>query len=187
MENIHTHFQWNNDPELNRLDSEVPFEKEPFRVFKERFEAMCTQPSPTDHDFEIHVKDGPLIGVAYVGHISEHNRHGTVSITIGDRDYWGQGYGRAALRLLLAYSFRELGLHRVRAEAFAYNAAWKRLLDGAGFTKEGVARDYLRRDGQYWDKVLYGLLAPEYTEHVAGGDGTAADGLEDVDMQVRMA
>lgn len=162
IENLYTHFRWNNDPELNRLDSEVPYERESLGQFKKRFEQMCFHSSPSSWDFEIHLEEGTLIGVAYVSDISDHNRHGTVGITIGDRDFWGQGYGRESLELLLAFCFDELELHRVSAETFEYNTAWRSLVKEVGFRKEGTARDYLRRDGTFWDKESYALLESEY-------------------------
>lgn len=162
IENIYTHFRWNNDPELNRLDSEMPYEEESFGAFKKRFEQMSDYPDPTHQDFEIHVKDGSLIGVAYVTAISTHNRHALVGVTIGDRAYWGEGFGRESLALLLDYCFEELNLHRVSAETFEYNEAWENLVREMGFTREGTARDYLRRDGTFWDKGTFGLLEHEY-------------------------
>ena len=164
MENIYTHFRWNNDPELNRLDSEIPYEEETFGEFKKRFEQMCYNPSPKHYDFEIHTEDGDLIGVAYVARISEHNEHGLLGITIGDRDYWGKGYGRESMRLILEFCFQTLALHRISAETFEYNTAWRDLVEGMGFVKEGTAREYLYREGRYWDKMNYSLLEHEYEE-----------------------
>jgi len=165
MENIHTHFHWNNDSELNRLDSEVPYEEETFGQFKNRFEQMCVNPSPSQRTFEVHAIDDEeerLIGVVYATRISMHNLHAQVGITIGNRDYWGRGYGRASFELLLSYCFEQLGLHRVSAETFEYHTAWQDLVEGMGFQREGMAREYLRRDGRYWDKELYSLLEAEY-------------------------
>jgi len=163
MDNIYVHFRWNNDPELNRLDSEVPYEKETFGQFKQRFEQMCHNPSKSHHNFEIHAGD-TLIGIAYVARISEHNHHGLIGITIGDREYWGDGFGRESMALLLSYCFEHLGLHRVGAETFEYNTAWRDLVEGMGFQKEGSTRDYLYREGTYHDKVSYGLLEEEYAQ-----------------------
>jgi RimJ/RimL family protein N-acetyltransferase len=162
MDNIYTHFRWNNDPELNRLDSEIPYEEESFGEFKARFETMCFNPAPSHRDFEIHTTEGTLIGVAYVARISEHHMHGLLGITIGDRDYWGRGFGRESMRLLLDYCFDELSLHRVSAETFEYNTAWRELVEGMGFTQEGTAREYLYREGRFWDKQNYALLEDEY-------------------------
>ncbi len=164
--NIHQHFKWNNDPELNRLDSELPYSKESFGEFKKRFERMIYHPSFNSQDFEIYAEDDVLIGIAYIANLSDHNKHCSVSITIGNRDYWGKGYGRDALRLVLRYCFDTLEMHRVDTELFSFNDAWKRLVLWAGFHQDGVMRDYLFRDGQYWDKEVYAMLEPEYRAQV---------------------
>jgi len=166
-ENLYKHFQWNNDPELNHLDSEIPYRRETLGTFKRRFEQMIYQPAPDSCDFEIYADDGTVIGVAYVVNISTYNRHCTLGITIGDRDYWGKGYGRAALRTLLRYCFDELNMHRVSAESFEYNEAWRKLIVWAGFKKEGTGRDYLFREGRFWDKNIYAILEAEYRSRVA--------------------
>ena len=166
-ENLYKHFQWNNDPELNRLDSEFPYEKEPLGVFKRRFEQMIDHPAPDSRDFEICAEDGTVIGVAYASGISAHHRHCTIGITIGDRAYWGKGYGRASLRKLLSLCFDEWEMHRVWAEIFEYNAAWRKLVEWAGFTQEGTDRDYLYRDGAFWNKHTYAILEDEYRAHLA--------------------
>jgi len=175
MENIHTHFRWNNDAELNRLDSEAPHEEESFGSFKDRFERLCREEVPRHRHFEIHdtVEDS-LIGVAYAAEISLHNRHALVGVTIGEREYWGQGYGRESLRLVLRYCFQTLELHRVSAETFEYNTAWRDLVEGLGFTEEGVAREYLHRDGAFWDKHLYSMLAREYRRQFGTPEEPAA-------------
>ena len=165
-ENLYKHFAWNNDPELNRLDNEFPYEKETLSAFKRRFEQMIDHPSPESRDFEICVDDGIVIGIAYVARISQHNRHCTIGITIGDRDYWGKGYGRASIEALLRFCFEELNMHRVSAEIFEYNAAWRKLAVWAGFKQEGTDRDYLYRDGQFWDKHVFAILEEEYRSHL---------------------
>lgn len=162
-DHIHTHFRWNNDPELNRLDSEVPFQKESFGTFKRRFEQLCDSPEETHYAFEIHsIAEEELIGVASLYGISPSNAHGRISITIGNRSYWGSGYGRGAMSLLLSLCFDKVGLHRVSAETFEFNDAWTRLVRGSGFKHEGTAREYLFRDEQFWDKDHYALLKRDY-------------------------
>ena len=161
-ENIYKHFEWNNDPELNRLDSELPYRRESFADFKARFEQMVDHPGPHSLDLEIHAENDELIGLAYAVDISPHNRHCTVGVTIGDRNYWGDGYGRESLELLLEHCFDTLDMHRVHTETFEYNEAWQNLVRDAGFKQEGVERDYLYRDDEYWDKEVYSMLEDEY-------------------------
>lgn len=167
MVNIYRHFEWNNDPELNRLDSELPYAKESFGAFKRRFEMMLYRPSMNSQDFEVHAIDGALIGVAEITDISEHNRHCNVNVTIGDRAYWGQDYGLDALRVLLAYCFDVLRMHRVTTQALAYNTAWQEAVERLGFKREGVERDFVYRDGAYWDRTRYALLEEAYRATVA--------------------
>ena len=162
FENIYKHFEWNNDPELNRLDSELPYEKETFGDFKNRFEQMVYHPVPQNRDFEIHAEDETLIGLAYIVGISEPNKHCAVGITIGDRNYWGEGHGRDSLEVLLDYCFNTFRMHRVSTETFEYNEAWRTLVRDAGFQRDGIERDYLYRDGEYYDKEIYSMLAEEY-------------------------
>ena len=50
IENIYIHFKWNNDPELNRLDSEAPYSPESFGAFKKRFERMARSEHPHNRD-----------------------------------------------------------------------------------------------------------------------------------------
>jgi diamine N-acetyltransferase len=164
LENIYTHFKWNNDPELNRLDSEEPYVEESFGTFKKRFERMMVQPDPECQDFEIHTEEGTLIGVAFVAGISGHHLHCSIGVTIGERDFWGQGYGREAMSSLLTYCFESLGMHRVTAECFEYNEAWRRLVEGMGFTTEGTDREYLLWEDKYYDRIRFGMLAGEFGE-----------------------
>lgn len=162
IDNIYKHFEWNNDPELNRFDSEIPFVEESFGDFKKRFDHMVYEPVPSSRDFEIHTNDDTLIGVAYIAGISEANRHCKIGVTIGDRNYWGQGFGRESLELLLDYCFNDLKMHRVSAETFEYNTAWQKLVEHMGFKKEGTEREYLFRDGRFWDNEIYSMLEQEY-------------------------
>ena len=43
-----------------------------------------------------------------------------------------------------------------------------------GFQKEGTVREYLRRDGEYWDKEIYGLLEREYRARHSGAEEAAS-------------
>ena len=169
MEHLHTHYRWNNDEALNRLDSETPFVQEPFGAFYRRFEALVYQSQPDARDLEIHTRDGALIGVAFIDDIDEGNRRCRIGITIGEPAYRNQGLGRDALEALLPYLFDTLGFHRVTADAFAYNEAWRHLLTSAGFRAEGCLHDYLFRDGRYWDKMIYAMLNTDYAARARGG------------------
>jgi ribosomal-protein-alanine N-acetyltransferase len=85
----------------------------------------------------------------------------TQSCTLG---YWvgaayaKQGYMTAAVRAVVPFVFNSLELHRLEAACLPTNTASMRLLERVGFKREGLARSYLRINGEWRDHVLYALL-----------------------------
>ncbi len=59
-------------------------------------------------------------------------------------------------------AFDELGLHRLTATVFSYNPRSIALLEKLGFRREGTFREFLLRDGERHDMLLYGLLRREW-------------------------
>ena len=71
------------------------------------------------------------------------------------RPYWGRGIVTEAVTAVTRYAFAELGLHRVFAVPFARNAASARVLEKAGWTREGLMRRSAVKDGVVLDQWLY--------------------------------
>ena len=67
--------------------------------------------------------------------------------------------GSGATRLLSEWAITALGMERVELLAHPANEASQRLALRAGFTREGLLRDYRRRKGQREDLVMFSLLA----------------------------
>jgi len=74
------------------------------------------------------------------------------------------GYGREAMHVGLNFVFNELNLYRVCLTVFSYNESAIALYEALGFTREGVYREHLERDGRRHDMYLYGLLRSEWLE-----------------------
>lgn len=72
--------------------------------------------------------------------------------------YAGNGYISAAARAAVRYGFEDLDLHRVEAACQPDNPASLRVLEKAGFTREGIARAYLKINGAWRDHVLFGIV-----------------------------
>ncbi len=85
-----------------------------------------------------------------------------MGIGIGERDYWGRGYGTDAMQVLLRYAFDELNLHRVSLGVFEYNTRAIRAYEKAGFVVEGRGPQELHRDGRRWDMIFMGILREEW-------------------------
>ena len=67
-----------------------------------------------------------------------------------------------ALRALLPFVFDELRLHRLEAACLPHNESSKAVLAKVGFHDEGLARQYLRINGQWADHLLFALLRADY-------------------------
>lgn len=89
-------------------------------------------------------------------------RSAEFSILIGAREFWGQGIGEEAGRLLLTHAFRALGLHRVGCGTSSDNAGMRKLATALGMTEEGRRRAAMWSDGQWVDVIEYGILAEEF-------------------------
>jgi len=105
--------------------------------------------------------DDKLIGTISLHTIEWNNKTCILSIGIGEADYRNGGYGTEALRLILAFAFFELNMHRVGLEVISYNYMAKRAYEKVGFKVEGTIRECVDRDGEKYDKILMGVLRDE--------------------------
>ena len=82
----------------------------------------------------------------------------------GSLGYWmgatfvRRGHMTAAVKAVLPFTFSTLRLHRVEAACIPTNTASIRLLERAGFTREGYARQYLCINGTWQDHLLFARL-----------------------------
>ena len=81
-----------------------------------------------------------------------------LGITIGEREYWGRGYGRDAVRVLIEYGFRIRNLRKIWLTVHANNPRAIRSYESVGFVEEGRQRAQVWSDGEYVDLVYMGLI-----------------------------
>lgn len=81
-----------------------------------------------------------------------------------DKDHEGRGYMTEAVKLLVDFGFRELKLHRIWGEAKPSNQGSIRVLEKAGFEREGIARKNVRINGRWEDHMILSILNPEDAE-----------------------
>lgn len=102
------------------------------------------------------------IGITSLIQIDFKNRNGECIIDIGEKEYWGKGYGTEALKLLLDYAFLEMNLHRVSLRVFSFNEKAVSMYEKIGFKQEGVSRQSIFREGKWHDIIHMGILQHEY-------------------------
>ena len=76
----------------------------------------------------------------------------------------GKGYGTEAIMIMVDYLFLSRELMRVQATADVSNIASQRVLEKAGFTKEGIIRKSGFNRGKWCDDCLYSILREEWKE-----------------------
>jgi RimJ/RimL family protein N-acetyltransferase len=72
----------------------------------------------------------------------------------------GRGVATTIARLLAEQAF-SLGVQRVAAYVNVGNTASERVVERAGFTREGIVRSMPKPDGRRVDKTLFSLLPGE--------------------------
>ena len=167
LQNVVTHYNWNNDEELNYYDSEYPHIYESFESFLKRVKSVIDDQNAAADLFEIHLSDNnELIGIVDIHSIDTYNRRCFVECTIGDKDFANRGYEGEALRRALDYCFSEMEMHKVCVSSFDFNTNWIEQVLSLGFRKEGEFRDHVLKKGKYRNKLFFGLLAEEYEKAI---------------------
>ena len=105
--------------------------------------------------------DGQLAGsiTAYrQGNI--HRRTAELGYYLGE-PYWGKGIATCAVQQFCRHLFATTDLLRIFAEPFSTNRASCRVLEKAGFQREGLLRKNAVKNGVVRDMVLYALVGEE--------------------------
>lgn len=154
--------RWGHDSEYGRLlDLDPGHLHSPKRV-KEWLEKELEKDPPEMWLFGVRALEADkLIGFVELNGVTPHGDT-FVGIGLGERDYWGKGYGTEAMKLILRFAFVELGLHRVSLDVFEYNPRGVKSYEKAGFRHEGRVRETILRDGRRSDVFFMGVLREEW-------------------------
>lgn len=127
--------------------------------------------------FAICLKDDHrAIGVTALHRVDLVSRAAVYSICIADSTQWKHGFGGEVTRMMLAYAFDILNLHRVQLHVWAENAAGIRAYEKAGFVREGCLREAMAHDGRYCDFLVMGVLEAEWRARQAEKQQQAPNG-----------
>lgn len=98
---------------------------------------------------------------------------------LGQR-FWNRGIATAAVRAVTKYGFEQFSLTRIYALPFASNVASHRVLEKAGYVREGVLRRSAIKNGIVVDQVLYAV-----TDQDGAGAARRAQAAGTLDEPVR--
>jgi RimJ/RimL family protein N-acetyltransferase len=158
--------RWARDSEFWRLANFDPARLWSVKGVKEWVEKQQEYDRGDQFAFSIRtIQEDRLIGDVGLDGVLWNHGESFVGIGIGEREYWGRGYGTDAMRLILRYAFSELNLQRVSLNVFEYNSRAIRSYEKIGFVHEGRQRGVLIRDGRRYDLVYMGILREEWQSH----------------------
>jgi RimJ/RimL family protein N-acetyltransferase len=147
------------DPGIGGENGMPPFDEEEFRaVLRDLIPKLSAQGVLFPYVIE-DTTDGTIVGGVTLRHFDP--MRGVIEV-----GYWlfpdarGRGLATRAVRAVAREAFAS-GLWRIEAHVRIGNDVSERVLERAGFTREGVKRRYLRHDGERVDATLFSLLADE--------------------------
>lgn len=155
---IPTFVRWFNDPEVTQyLKMFMPMSvAQEERWFENQLDDQRR------FIFGIETLEGKLIGNIGLHDINWKDRKAVLGIVIGEKEYWGQGYGSDAIRTLLSFCFTRMNLRRVSLSVWEYNKRAQRCYEKCGFQVEGRLRKAHFYGGEYHDEIVMSVLAEEF-------------------------
>lgn len=146
---------WANDPDIKVLIGGIfPVSEIEHQRW---FESKVLEPINKIFGIEYN-ENSEIIGIIGLKDTDLVNRSSELYIYIGNKEYWGKGYGTQAVSRLVEFCFEELNLNRISLCVFDYNERAIASYKKAGFKVEGVLRQSLYKKGKYHDKVLMSVL-----------------------------
>lgn len=150
--NWQEYFKWMNDPEVNKY-METRHQSQSIEAIKEYFQNHTDKVS--EPWFAICINgSNEHIGNLKLGPINWIHRFADLSLFIGEKNYWGKGYGTEAIDLAVNYAFKILNLHKVKAGIYAPNNGSFLAFKRAGFKECGLYEWDRWLDGQYVDLII---------------------------------
>ncbi len=98
-----------------------------------------------------------IIGMIDLNSINQTHRRGELGYWLA-KPFWGQGIMLEATNLLTIYAFEKLNLERIYAHVQPENRSSWKVLEKAGYEREGLLKKYLCKNGTMLDRYIYAKL-----------------------------
>ena len=107
--------------------------------------------------------DGIAVGaIGYVPGRDVERYSAEIGYWLGE-SHWGKGIVTEAVRLVTEHAFVQMGFLRLFALPFADNVGSVRVLEKAGYEREGLLRASSVKFGQPKDQYMYARINPDWT------------------------
>jgi len=133
----------------------------PYTIEDARWWIEHTSQENPERSFAIASAEEPIGGIGLIFGDGVHRCSAELGYWLGE-PYWGRGIMTRAVSALTEYALKKLPLNRIYAEPFANNLASIRVLEKAGFQREGFLRDSVVKNGEILDQILYARLVSDH-------------------------
>jgi [ribosomal protein S5]-alanine N-acetyltransferase len=172
-------FQYTQDPEWARYQDNIP--PVPYtRQFVETLVAMFSDPStwaagspglPSSGNGAGLLQilavtlEGKVIGEIALNQRDEDRRNERVELAYSlSRQHWGKGLMTEAARAFINRAFQAYSFNRMFATCDPRNVGSCRVLEKIGMKREGQLRSHLKWNGEFRDRLYYGILRSEWKD-----------------------
>lgn len=118
--------------------------------------------------FALEDKQGNVIGEIELKHIAWKSKEGEISITLGEKKYWGKGLGAETLCLFLDWAFLTMGFNRIYLRVYTDNQRAIRCYKKVGFKPIGIVSQSPRLVKDPKNLLLMDISAPRYQKQKGG-------------------
>ncbi len=136
LDDVSDDYRWRTASELSRYDAARPLTLT-YQEYLALYRDELLYPSPYRRSLAIEDEGGRHIGNIMYYNIDTLRQEAELGVTIGERQYWNQGYGTEAVRLLVEHLLGGMGFRRVHLKTLAWNRRAHRCFEKAGFVECG--------------------------------------------------
>lgn len=129
-----------------------PFTEDKALQFIEESQKEARKKLPAFLDFAIEYQR-EAIGVATLKNI-EFSHRASLRYWIGE-PFWGKGIMTEVIKEITKFGLQKLKLRRIRVAVREGNTASQRVLEKAGYEKEGVLHKDIKEGAKFFDKHIY--------------------------------
>lgn len=157
-EDIPNRVKWINDSDVqNTLNYDIPTS---LSKTKKWFDKILLDPSR--REFSIFTLEGRYIGFCGLFNMKVPEMKAELHAVIGEKEFWGGGYGTEVYKILVDYGFRELGLNKIYGYQLLHNYGAHRVVDKLGWIREGLLRKETYSHGTLKDVYIVSIIREDW-------------------------
>jgi RimJ/RimL family protein N-acetyltransferase len=155
-------WEWENDSEMGLYLNADPQKRMSMDEVRRRFQQYRTD--PTSGLFIIATLENESIGMLGFDRLYKDIGTCRLFIGIGPDKYRGRGYGTDAMRLVLRFFFKDMGMKKVQLSVYDFNTRAMASYRKSGFEVESVRRNIAYVNGGWCDSIEMAVPVERYSE-----------------------